>query len=92
MATLNVDPQRVDDLMRRFHQLNSDMLLKENQMNQHVNQIKDSWNDSHYMAFKQQFDDYHKMIVKAAELADTVLIPNLKNIKRFAEDYKNLKR
>jgi uncharacterized protein YukE len=91
MAQINVNPDKVDELIRRFYQHNDEIKNRQAQMNAYLTQMQHYWNDSHYQAFKQQFEEYHKLILKANEMAESLLLPNLKNIKKFAESYKNLR-
>lgn len=91
MALIKINVEKVDELIRRFNQHNEEIKSKQAQINSYLNQIQDSWNDSQYLAFKQQFEEYHKLILQANEMADTLLLPNLKNIKKFADSYKNLR-
>ena len=91
MAQIHVNPEKVDELIRRFNQHNEEFKIRQNQLKAYLNQMQQFWNDNHYQAFKQQFEEYNKLIIKANEMADTILLPNLKNIKKFAENYKNLK-
>ena len=38
----------------------------------------------------QQFDEFDRMMNKAIHMSEITLLPHLKNVKRLAEDYKNL--
>lgn len=90
MAQLNVDPQKVEELIKRLHQHTQDTLYKQKQLKGFLQNLQQSWNDAHYNAFNEQFGEFDKAIQKALQLSETILLPQLKNVKKFAEDYKNM--
>ena len=90
MAQLNVDPQKVEELIRRLDMHTQDTLNKQRQLKGFLQDLQQSWNDAHYNAFNEQFGEFDKAIQKALQLSETILLPQLKNVKKFAEDYKNM--
>ena len=90
MSQLNVNPERVDQLIKRMNQHTIDIQQKQKAMKSFLTQMQMQWNDVHYQTFVQQFDEFDKMMIKAIHLSEITLIPHLKNVKRLAEDYKNL--
>jgi uncharacterized protein YukE len=92
MAQLNVDPQKVEELMKRLHKHTQDTLNQQKQLKGYLQNLQQNWNDAHYKAFTEQFGEFDKAIQKALQLSETILLPQLKNVKKFAEDYKNMGR
>ena len=92
MAQMNVDPQRVEELIKRLHTHTTDLQSKQKQIKSYLKQMESYWNDAHYKAFVEQFEEFDKMVHKAHQLSESVLLPNLKNVKKFAEEYKKLGR
>jgi len=90
MAQLNINPEKVDELIKRLNAHTNDVESKQKQLKGYLEQMQSSWNDAHYHAFKEQFEEFNKLILKATHLSSTVLLPNLKNVKKFAEEYKNM--
>ena len=89
---MNVDPSRVEDLIKRLHSHTTNLQSSQKQMKSYLKQMEQSWNDPHYKAFVEQFEEFDKLVNKAQQLSETVLLPNLKNVKKFAEEYKKLGR
>lgn len=92
MAQMNVDPQKVEELIKRLNQHTQSTLNAQKQLKGYLTQMQQFWNDAHYSAFVEQFSEFDKAIMNGIKLSETVLIPNLKNVKKFAEEYKNMKR
>lgn len=90
MAQLNVDPQKVEELIRRLHKHTQDTLHQQKQLKGYLQNLQQSWNDAHYKAFNEQFQEFDRAMQKAFQLSETVLLPNLKNVKKFADEYKNM--
>jgi uncharacterized protein YukE len=92
MAQLNVDPQKVEDLIKRLNSYTQETITKQKQLNGFLINMQQQWNDAHYKAFVEQFNEFDKAVHKAMQLSETVLLPNLKNVKKYAEDYKNMSK
>jgi uncharacterized protein YukE len=92
MAQLNVDPQKVEELTKRLQKHTQDTLYQQKQLKGYLQNLQQSWNDAHYKAFNEQFGEFDKAIQKALQISETLLLPQLKNVKKFAEDYKNMGR
>ena len=92
MSQLNVNPEKVDQLIKRLHQHTIELDQKQKSMKSHLTQLQTSWNDVHYQTFVQQFDEFDKLIKNAIRQSETILLPNLTQVKKLAEDYKNMGR
>lgn len=92
MAQLNVDPQKVEELIKRLHKHTQDTQNQQKQLKGYLTNMQQQWNDAHYKSFVEQFNEFDKAVNKALQLSETVLLPNLKNVKKYAEDYKNMGR
>jgi len=90
MSQLNVNPEKVQQLIQRLDAHQKDLLNKQKSMKGYVQTQKETWNDAHYTAFVQQFEEFDKLVMNACKIAETVLLPNLKNVKNYAEQYKNM--
>jgi len=92
MGQMNVNPQRVEELMKRLLSITNDMQSKQKQLKVHIQNLEHYWNDHHYKSFTEQYGEFDKILQKALQYSETILIPNLKNIKKFADEYENLGR
>jgi uncharacterized protein YukE len=92
MAQLNVDPQKVDELIKRLNKHTQDTIYQQKQLKGFLQTLEQSWNDGHYKSFNEQFIEFDHAIQRAMQLSETVLLPQLKNVKKYAEDYKNMGR
>jgi|GEM_PF-4790152 uncharacterized protein YukE len=90
MSKLFVDPQKIDELILRMNTYTTEAETKQKQMKSYLVNLKTSWDDNHYKAFMQQYDEFDKLMHKAIEMSKVLLLPNLKNVKKYAEDYKNM--
>ena len=90
MGQMNVDPQKVEELIKRLHAHTQNTLSAQKQLKGYLTQMQQYWNDAHYKGFVEQFNEFDKSILKSIQLSETVLLPNLKNVKKFAEEYKNM--
>ncbi len=89
---MNADPQRVEELIKRLTSFTNETVDKQKQIKGYINNLSNSWNDGHYNVLLQQYQDFEKKMMNALLEAQTLMIPNLKNVKKVAEDYKNLGR
>jgi uncharacterized protein YukE len=89
MGQMNIVPEKVEELIRRFNQHTQNTINSQRQLKGNINQLQQFWNDSNYKSVVEQFNEFDKMISKAIQLSETVIIPNLKNIKRLQENLKN---
>ena len=87
---MNVDPQKVEELIKRLNQHTQSTLNAQKQLKGYLTSMQQHWNDAHYSAFKEQFEEFDKMVLNAIRLSESVLLPNLKNVKKYAEEYKNM--
>lgn len=92
MAQMNADPQKVEELIKRLTSFTNETTDKQKQVKGFINNLQSSWNDAHYNVLIQQYQEFEKKIMNALQEAQTLIIPNLKNVKKVAEDYKNLGR
>ena len=92
MAQMNADPSKVEELIRKLSGFAEETVNKQKQLKGMISNMQSSWNDAHYNALVQQFQEFDKKIMQSLQEAQTVIIPNLKNVKKVAEDYKNLGR
>lgn len=92
MAQLNVDPQKVDELLKRLNQQMQEYKMKHGSLKGFLKSMETRWNDVHYKTFMENFKEFDKAFQKAIHLSETVLIPNLKNVKKYAEEYQRLGR
>jgi uncharacterized protein YukE len=90
MSKLNVDPQKVGELISRLNKHTQDTIYQQKNLKNFLTNLQQEWDDAHYKAFVEQFQEFDRAILKALQLSETVLLPNLKNVKKFAEDYKNM--
>ena len=89
MAQMNADPQKVEELIKRLTSFTNETMDKQKQLKGFINNLQSSWNDAHYKVLLQQYNEVEKKIMNALQEAQTLMIPNLKNVKKVAEDYKN---
>ena len=89
---MNADPQKVEELIKRLSIFTNETTDKQKQVKGFINNLQSSWNDAHYNVLIQQYQEFEKKIMNALQEAQTLIIPNLKNVKKVAEDYKNLGR
>lgn len=92
MAQLNVNPERVKELISRLNSHTNELQIKQKTIKAFLKSMEQTWNDNHYKAFCEQFEEFDKLVNNAIKLSETVLLPNLKNVHKFAEDYKNMGR
>lgn len=90
MAQMHVDPSKVEELIKRFNTLLEETTYKEKQLKSFISNLQQNWNDAHYNAFLQQFQEFEQKFMRTIDEARTVIIPNLKNVQKLAEDYKNM--
>ena len=55
MGQLNVNPERVDQLIKRMNQHTRDIQERQKAMKNFLTQMQSFWNDVHYQTFVQQF-------------------------------------
>jgi uncharacterized protein YukE len=89
MSQKNADPQKVEELIKRLHSITEETIKKQKQLKNYVKDLESHWNDHHYKAFAQQFQEFDQKLIRTIEESRTVMLPNLKNVKKLAEDYKN---
>lgn len=83
-----VDPQKVDEIIRKMIQLITDIREREKNMNSFLTQnVPQFWKDSHYKALMEIYEDFSKNIQRKLNEADQIIIPHLKNVKKAAEAY-----
>jgi uncharacterized protein YukE len=92
MAQLNVNPEKVKELISRLNIHTNELQTKQKAIKAYLKGMEQFWNDNHYKAFNEQFAEFDKLVNNAVKLSETVLLPNLKNVQKFAEDYKNIGR
>ncbi len=92
MSKMNVNPQKVEELIKRLQKHTQDTMYQHKQLKSFLINLQQEWDDAHYHAFMQQYNEFEIAMQKALYLSENVLLPNLKNVKKFAEDYKNLGR
>ena len=90
MGQLFVNPEKVEELIRRIDQHTKNMAEHQRNLKGYVNQMKTYWSDSNYNAFLDQFNEFDRLMQAPIKQSEQILIPNLKNVKRLAEDYKRL--
>ncbi len=87
-----VDPHKLEELIKRLNSHTTDMVSKQKSMNGYIKNLQSSWNDVQYKSFVEQYNEFNKRVEIALKESETVLIPHLRNLKKLAEEYKNLKR
>jgi len=90
MSQLFVNPDKVEELIRRIDQHTKTIAEHQRNLKGYVNQMKTYWNDKNYAAFLDQFQEFDRLMQAPIKQSEQILIPNLKNVKKLAEDYKNL--
>ena len=92
MAKMFVEPEMVQQLIKRMDRHTSETQRQQKQLKGFIKNMQQQWNDAHYKAFTEQFAEFDKMMTKAMQMSETILIPNLKNVKKYADEYKNMGR
>jgi len=86
----NIESARVDQLIKKFQQHNKEFEYKQRSIINYFKQLQTHWNDHHYQATSQYFEEYDKAIKQGIKMAEEIIMPHLKNVKKFAEDYERL--
>ena len=86
----NVESARVAALINKFNQHKSELEYKHKSLLAYFKGIQNYWNDHHYQSTAQYFEEYDKAIRQAIKMADEIMLPHLKNVKKFAEDYEKM--
>jgi uncharacterized protein YukE len=90
MTQLNVDPMKVGELIQKLKQHTQETLERQKSLRGFVGDLENSWNDAHYKSFREQFNEFDKQVQMAVRSSEELLLPQLQNVKKFAEDYRNM--
>jgi hypothetical protein len=90
MAQKNADPRKVEELIKKLGQHTNDTIEKQKRLKHFITNLESSWNDTHYKTLMLQFQEFDKKIMNALSDSENLIIPNLKNVKKAAEQYINL--
>lgn len=87
MSQIHVHPDTVAIARQKVAAALTDMLNKQKSLKSHFDGLKISWNDASYQSVITEFEEYHKRIMSALQVAEAQIVPHMTAIEKAARIY-----